>query len=111
MDVNSTLIGPKPKEGAPINVIDPIFFNFVSQMAHIGIPGLIYLSIAHIAQKYGFFNWKWYGVLIAVGVALAAWKEGWYDPRYENKATRGSGLLDFSCYMIALAIAVAVILI
>jgi hypothetical protein len=102
-------IGPAPKDG-DVNTISPAFFNFVSQMAHIGIPGLIYLSIAYIAQKYSFFNWKWYGALIVVGVLLAAWKEGWYDPRHENAATRGSGLLDFSCYMIALAIPVIVIL-
>jgi hypothetical protein len=105
-----TLIGPKPKEGAPVNVIDPKFFNEVSQFAHAGVAGLIYLSIGHIAQAHSFFRWTWYGVLVALGVALAGFQAGWYDPRYENEATRGSGIEDFLFYLVGILIAVMVIL-
>jgi hypothetical protein len=105
-----TLIGPAPKSGGPVNVIDPEFFNEVSQFAHAGVSGLIYLSIAYIAERHSLFHWRWYGILIAAGIALAAFKEGWYDPRYENAATRGSGLEDFAFYMVGIVIAVVVIL-
>jgi hypothetical protein len=105
-----TLIGPKPKEGAPVNVIDPHFFEVVSQFAHAGVAGLIYLSIGHIAQAHSFFRWTWYGILIAVGIALAGFKEGYWDPRYENEATRGSGLEDFTFYLVGILVAVVVIL-
>lgn len=111
MDVNATLIGPKPKQGDPVNVIDPKFFNEVSQFAHAGVAGLIYLSIGHVAQKHDFFDWLWYGILIAAGVGLAAFKEFWYDPHYENPATRGSDLEDFSFYLVGISIAVVVILV
>jgi hypothetical protein len=106
-----TLIGPPPKAGGPVNVIDPKFFNEVSQFAHTGVAGLIYLSIGHIAQAHSFFRWAWYGVIIVVGIALAGFKEGYYDPRHENEATRGSGLEDFSFYVFGILIAVVVILV
>jgi hypothetical protein len=99
-----TLIGPAPKDNAPVNVIDPAFFYEVSQFAHAGVAGLIYLSIGHIAQKHNFFHWYWYGALIGLGVVAAAVKEFYYDPRFENEATRGSDLEDFSFYMLGILI-------
>jgi hypothetical protein len=104
-----TLIGPAPKGDTPVNVIDPKFFNEVAQFAHVGVAGLIYLTVGVIALKQGLFSWKWYGPLVGVGVALAAWKEGYYDPRHENAATRGSDLEDFSFYMLGILIAQVVL--
>jgi hypothetical protein len=102
----ASLIGPSLRQGEPINIISPAFFNEVSQFAHTGVVGYIYLAIGHVAQRRGFFHWSWYGVLIGVGVALAAWKEGYYDVHHENAATRGSGLEDFAFYMVGILIAV-----
>jgi hypothetical protein len=103
------LIGPPPKLGS-VNVIDPAFFNEVSQFAHTGIAGLVYLVIGHVAQTMGLFHWWWFATLAGVGVALAGWKEGYWDPRHENAATRGSGLQDFSFYILGIGIAVVAIL-
>ena len=107
----ATLIGPVPKEGAPTNVIDPSFFYEVAQFAHTGMAGLIYLGIAHIAQKHDLFKWSWYLALVTLGVAAAGVKEFWYDKNYENAATRGSDFEDFSFYCLGIIIAIAVILI
>jgi hypothetical protein len=106
-----TLIGPKPKGNDPVNVIDPKFFNEVAQFAHAGVAGLIYLSLAHIAMKFDLFKWSWYGALIVIGVAAAGVKEFWYDPHYENVATRGSDFEDFAFYLVGILIAVAVIVV
>ena len=66
------------------NVIDPKFFNFVSQIAH-------------------FFS-----TYAIVCVVYAALHEFWYDPRYENPVTRGSDLEDFLFLVAGVAAAVAV---
>jgi hypothetical protein len=103
------LIGPVPPPGDTVTVIDPKFFNTVAQFAHAGVAGLLYLSVAHIAIEAALFRWLWYGAFIALGVAAAAFKEGYWDPRHENAATRGSGLEDFGFYMVGIGIAVLVI--
>ena len=38
-------------------------------------------------------------ITFGVGVAIAAWKEFWYDPRNETIVEQGSGLEDFSRYV------------
>lgn len=108
--VHVDLIGPPPAPGDPVNVIDPKFFNAVSQFAHMGVAGLIYLSVGYVAEKHDLFRWLWYGAMISLGVVLAAWKEGYYDPRHENAATRGSGREDFTFYMVGIGIAVLILL-
>jgi len=71
------------------NVIDPKFFNFVSQIAH-------FFATYGIVLTAGKF-WHWTGIEIVAPlcVAYAAVHEFWYDPRYENPVTRGSDLEDF----------------
>ena len=87
------------------NVIDPKFFNFVSQIAH-------FFATYGIVLTLGKF-WHWTG--IAVGAALcvvyAAVHEFWYDPRYENPVTRGSDLEDFLFLVAGVAGAVVVFVI
>ncbi len=89
--------------------IDPSFFYEVAQFAHTGMAGLIYLSIGHIAQRFHFFSWLWFGMLISCGVGLAALKEFWYDEKYETPVTRGSSLKDFTFYILGIYIAAVVL--
>jgi hypothetical protein len=101
-------IGPPSKTG-DVNVIDPAFFNEVAQFAHAGVACSIYLSIGYIAEKHSVFSWLWYGILILTGVVAAGVKEFWYDANFENQATRGSDLEDFSFYVLGIVIAVIVL--
>jgi hypothetical protein len=80
------ITGPDP------NTISPKFFNQIAQMAH---TGMTYSLSFTAAIKFG-----WTGLIVAAaGVVLyAAWHEFWYDPQYENEATRGSDLEDF-CFL------------
>jgi hypothetical protein len=93
----------KTKVAAPgENVIDPKFFNFVSQIAH-------FFSTYAIVLTFGKF-WHWKGIVLAASlcVVYAALHEFWYDPRYENPVTRGSDLEDFLFLIAGVAAAVAV---
>jgi hypothetical protein len=38
-------------------------------------------------------------ITLGIGIAIAAWKEFWYDPRKETIVEQGSGLEDFSRYI------------
>jgi hypothetical protein len=72
------------------DTISPAFFNFISQVAHCATTYAITFTIY---AKWGFHGW----LIGAIGVLLyAAVKEFWYDAKYENAATRGSDLEDFS---------------
>lgn len=84
------------------NVIDPKFFNLVSQIAHFATMYAIVLSIGKF--------WHWRGVIVAavICVAYAAIHEFWYDPRYENPVTRGSDLEDFLFLVAGVAAAIVV---
>lgn len=73
--------------------IDPKFFNFVAQVAHMSSTYAITLT------AYLFFGAWGIAVSAAVVLAYAIWHEFWYDPRYENAVTRGSGWEDFSFLM------------
>jgi hypothetical protein len=71
------------------NAIDPRFFNFVSQVAHCAATYAITFTLYAL---WGFEAWF---IGCALVIFYAAWHEFWYDPRYENLATRGSDLEDF----------------
>lgn len=109
-DMSYDVIGPYKEGTTSLNSIDPKFFNEVAQFAHFGVAAFIYLAIGHIAAKRGFFHWSWYGALIALGVVAAAVKEFWYDKNFENEATRGSDLEDFTFYVLGIAAAVATLI-
>lgn len=49
---------------------------------------------------------RWYGM--AVAVAFAAWKEFWFDPRYENAPIKWSGVIDFTGYVTGFVMAAAI---
>ena len=70
------------------NAIDPRFFNLVSQIAH-------FFTTYGLTFTAWMFKWQ-VGIGVALScVAYAALHEFWYDPRYENPATRGSDFEDF----------------
>jgi hypothetical protein len=74
---------------AVADVIDPRFFNFVAQCAHTATTyGISYT----LATKWG---WKGYGIGAVSCVLYAAIHEFWYDPKFEDPATRGSDVQDF----------------
>lgn len=84
------------------NVIDPKFFNLVSQIAHFAATYAIVLTVGKF--------WHWTGITVAacLCIAYAAVHEFWYDPRYENPVTRGSDLEDFLFLFAGVADAVVV---
>jgi hypothetical protein len=85
------------------NGIDPKFFNQVSQWAHSGVACSVFFILLH------FFSMRHVlEIFLPIGVALAAWKEFWYDKHDENAATRGSDLEDFTFYMVGIAAALSV---
>ena len=77
-------------------------FNEVAQFAHFGMAGLIFTALGKFLH-----DWRFWA-LVAFGLAVAAWKEFYWDERYEDAETRGSSLEDFCFY--ALGIAAGVIL-
>jgi hypothetical protein len=80
-------------------------FNTVAQWGHFA---------AGIAWMTGWramlgFSLKEVIITLAIGVAIAAWKEFWYDPRHETIVEQGSGLEDFSRYTFGFATGLAII--
>ncbi len=67
--------------------------NTVSQFAHAGVAYSITLSLL---MALGLTALWWF---LPIAVGLAAWKEFWYDYKYETAEVRGSSLEDFSFYM------------
>lgn len=86
-------------------MIDPKEFNMVAQNAH-WEAGLCWVwgTIILFGPQY-----MWYAV--GSGVAITAWKEFWYDYKYETDEVRGSSLEDFAFYWIGLFGAAALYLI
>lgn len=72
-------------------------WEFTGQAAHLCAAALAMTILSHHVH-----NGHWWG--LAVGIPAAALKEFWYDEKYEDPATRGSSLLDFSMYMVGLLI-------
>ncbi len=72
-------------------MIDPKFFNFVSQMAHLLLGSTIVLASVLFVPKDLYLIW-------VIFTLATAWKEFYYDYHWEDAATRGSSLLDFACY-------------
>ena len=71
------------------DVIDPKFFNLVSQIAHFFTTYAVTFTVGK------FLGWRGIAVAGAILVIYAAAHEFWYDPKYENPLTRGSDLEDF----------------
>jgi hypothetical protein len=77
--------------------IDPKFFDQVSQFAHF----FTMFALAIVCGLAGpLVHLRLWGVFIGLGLCLiwASGHEFWYDPKYENAATRGSDLEDF-CFL------------
>lgn len=80
------------------NGISEKFFNFVSQMAHWAVMAFLTLTVSL------FFGLNGLLIAIGIGVIYAAWHEFWYDPRYEDAATRGSDVEDFLFLLLGILI-------
>lgn len=87
---------------AILKVISPKTFNRNSQFAHFFAAATIYLTI-------GIYSRRWVLYLTPVGIALAAWKEFWWDKHKEDADERGSDTQDFSFYMLGLIYAMAIL--
>lgn len=78
--------------------INPVFFNFVAQVAHFsatyGLTLTAMLLFPTLRNRH-----RWIMVFAAIFV-YACWHEFWYDPRYENAVTRGSDIEDW-CFLVA----------
>jgi len=90
----------KTMKSASPDAIDPKFFCVVAQLSHFAW-GCLVISWAGILFPHSF----WW--ILALWESLAAIKEFWYDHNYENPATRGSDLLDFSIYTLGALIGVS----
>lgn len=76
--------------------VDKFTWTVAAQSAHISVAALVMIACARFHAN------MWYA--IPVCVAAAAVKEFWYDYQYEDAATRGSSLLDFSMYMCGIVV-------
>lgn len=83
--------------GALVTVTKWIW-EFTGQFAHCTAG---YLAVSKSGQYAGLE-----GKIVAtiLGVIAAAIKEFWYDEVYEDAATRGSSLLDFSMYALGMTL-------
>ena len=81
------------------NSISPAFFDETAQFAHFGIAAMVYLTVGTLAPV------VWVLCSLPVGIGFMAFKEFWYDPRYENTVTRGSSVKDFGFYFLGMAYA------
>ena len=88
--------------GTSTDVIDPKFFNLVSQFAHFFAT----FGLTLAAAKF----WGWRGIEIVGGLCVlyAALHEFIWAPPMENKLTRGSDVEDFIFLVLGVAVAVGV---
>ena len=49
-------------------------------------------------------------IAAAIGIALAAVKEFWFDQKFEGAVTRGSNLEDWSYYLAGAALALVILI-
>lgn len=75
----------------------------VAQASHVAIAAAIVGLTA--ARFHG--HWKYFAAMIVIG--LAALKEFWFDQHYEDAATRGSNLEDWSYYVLGTALALLIL--
>lgn len=75
----------------------------LAQKSHVLFGAILPITIVFLSGR---LRPLWY--LVPVFVAWAAWKEFWYDNKYENSDERGSDLLDFSMYMLGLFVGVGI---
>lgn len=72
-------------------------WEFTGQAAHLSVAALA-MVVLHHHVSHGYL-WA-----LGFGIPAAALKEFWWDYAYEDAATRGSSLLDFSMYLAGLAV-------
>jgi hypothetical protein len=77
--------------------------NDVSQALHVALGALFLFAPVAL-------HWPHPKVVGSiVGLVYAALKEGIYDVYYEDAETRGSGLVDFSFYLLGMGIGLLVL--
>jgi hypothetical protein len=81
--------------------IDPAFFNQVAQIAHFSATYALTLTAMLFTKLQSKHRWL---VVFGLIVAYACFHEGWYDPHFENAATRGSDVEDW-CFLVAGSVA------
>src|ERR1035437_8979040 len=71
------------------DLISPAYFDMVSQFAHL-------FTTAFISLVAWLFFGAWAFAVTGPGIAAyGAWHEFVFEPRYNNRATRGSDVEDF----------------
>ena len=74
--------------------------NVLAQINHVIGGYALLLTVGYFTH-----SWIWLIATIALGIILAAVKEFWYDANYELPVqTDGDNWLDFSMYMLGLAL-------
>ena len=78
--------------------VSKFIWDFTGQAAHL-MAGYIAISTfkQHTRERTTL-------IAVAAGLGAAAFKEFWWDYQYEDAATRGSSLLDFSMYAAGIAL-------
>ncbi len=72
--------------------VNNFIFNFTAQASHL-MAGYLVVSKT---KQYGGHKAAW--IVAGIGTATAAFKEFYWDFRFEDVETRGSSLLDFTMY-------------
>lgn len=86
------------------DTISPDTFNLVSQNAH-WLFGSWFTLVPVYIWGVGSLYYTIPFLLLFVII-----KEAWYDEKYENKATRGSGLLDATMYILGMIITLCIVM-
>src|SRR4051812_19309612 len=85
--------------------IDDKEFDKVAQLSHFAWGALVILVEYTLGLSLVAILWT-----LPVGVAMAAWKEFYWDYAYESVEVRGSSLKDFLFYCLGMGFAMGLIL-
>lgn len=80
-------------------------FNVLAQKSHV-LGGCLWILGTDYLFGHTVMAW---GSIVAV--LLAAWKEFYWDERFEGPDERGSSLEDFCFYVVGLVVGVSIVLI
>jgi Negative regulator of sigma F len=73
-------------------------WDFTAQSAHAGVAAAIMMGVReHAPTRVAI-------AILIIGAAAAAVKEFWYDYHYETVDERGSSPMDFTFYVLGLAV-------
>ena len=80
--------------------VSKFIWTFTAQASHL-MAGYLVVSKT---KQYGGHKAAW--IVAGIGTAAAAFKEFYWDYRYEDVETRGSSLLDFAMYMTGIVLGI-----